>query len=99
MEQQEPMVFELSVAGPLGPILRSALLPRMVVWSGRCTVLHTSGSSPDLAGLATELALLDLTIDSVRVLASAGHSIQGPCQPPSAAVRASAAEGPHEPGA
>ena len=99
MEQREPMVFELIVEGPLGPVLRSALLPRKVVWSGRCMVLRTSGSSPDLAGLVAELALLDLTIDSVRVTTPTSHSIQGPCHPPSAATSASTPEGPHEPGA
>jgi len=96
------MVFEVTVDGPLGALLRAALLPRRVVWSGACTVLRTSCSGRDLDGLVADLTCQDLTVDSVSATATTpvpGHAIQGPCQPPSAATRVSAPAGPHEPGA
>jgi hypothetical protein len=69
MEQPAPLVFELSVEGALGPVLRSALLPRTVVRSGGCTVLRAAGPDRDLVALVAELSGMNLTIDSVRVMA------------------------------
>jgi hypothetical protein len=58
-------VFEMSVEGPLGPLLRCALKPRVVVHSGRCTVLRVA-SPADLVELVELLISADLAIDSVR---------------------------------
>lgn len=61
-------VFEMSIDGPLGPLLRCALRPRVVVDSGRCTVLRAA-SAADLVDLVERLISADLAIDSVRAVA------------------------------
>jgi hypothetical protein len=68
-ERPGAAVFEMSVDGPLGPLLRCALKPRVVVRSGPCTVLRAA-SPADLVELVELLISADLAIDSVRAVAS-----------------------------
>ena len=73
-----PAVFELSVEGRLGPVLRAALRPRTVAETGECTVLRTPSSEHDLVELVRILVAAGLRIESVRAVPVPRGGVRAP---------------------
>jgi hypothetical protein len=73
-----PAVFELSVEGTLGPVLRAALRPRTVVERGECTVLRTLSHEHDLVELVRIMVAAGLRIESVRSVAVPRGKVRSP---------------------
>jgi hypothetical protein len=68
-------VFELTVEGSLGPVLRWALRPRSVDESHTCTTIRTTARS-DLPGIVELLEHNGLVIEGVWLLTPGG--VAGP---------------------
>ena len=64
-------VFELSVEGALGPLLRCAVRPGSVVGEGLCTVVRIRGSDRDLVEVVGLLDRAGLLIESIRLVDAA----------------------------
>lgn len=62
-------VFELTVEGEVGPVLRSALRPSCVAEGRPCTILRTTASADtDLTDLVKLLDSEGLKIESVHIV-------------------------------
>jgi hypothetical protein len=58
---------QLTVAGELGPVLRSALMPHLAARQQQCTVLRlVTGANVDVAALVATLDSMGLHVASVR---------------------------------
>jgi hypothetical protein len=59
-------VFELTIAGEVGPVLRQAMSPHRVVRSDLCTILRArSDAVGDLEGLLLVLQQRGLTVEGM----------------------------------
>jgi hypothetical protein len=61
----ESAVYELTILGSIGPVVRSAVTPHIVTRSGVCTILR--------ARTSPEMSLVDL----FRLIREKGLSIEG----------------------
>jgi hypothetical protein len=66
---EAPMVYELTIAGPIGAVFRSAVLPHDVARSGVCTILR-AGTAPgrDLVDLVLHFHEQGLSVEGVLPL-------------------------------
>jgi hypothetical protein len=63
-----PAVYELTLAGGLGAVFRSALRPHDVTRSDVCTVLRAGAEGEDLVDLVRELHARGLNVEDVFAL-------------------------------
>lgn len=70
-----PATYELTVAGAIGPVLRSALKPHQVARTQICTILRTGGSDDrDLVDLMLLLESRSLNVEDVSRIATRARS-------------------------
>lgn len=60
-----PTVYELTIKGGMGPVIRSALTPPAVSRSDVCTILRVGASGRDLADLLLLIQEKGLTVEGV----------------------------------
>ena len=60
-----PAVYELTIKGGMGPVIRSALTPSGVSRSDICTIVRVGASGRDLADLLLLIQEKGLTVEGV----------------------------------
>ena len=61
-----PLVYEFTVTGPVGPVLRAALRPHAVARSSECTIMRVEhADSRDLVDLLQRLSREGLSVEEV----------------------------------
>jgi hypothetical protein len=70
-----PAIYELTVAGAIGPVLRSALKPHQVARTKICTILRAGGSTDrDLLDLMLLLESRSLNVEDVSRISTPARS-------------------------